>query len=86
MQQESRHDTPLKTVDGRRHIDTLALTMRQLEVATRVLDGMSNQEIADDLCVCEKTVKFHCTAIFKVAQVKSRGKLIAQFYKLPAAV
>ena len=39
---------------------------------------MSNKAIASDLCVCEKTVKFHLTSIFKKLGVTSRAELIAK--------
>lgn len=49
-------------------------------VADLLLQGMSNKEIADKLCVCEKTVKFHVTAILKLVGVDSRHRYIARHY------
>jgi hypothetical protein len=40
--------------------------------------GMNNKDIADKLCVCEKTVKFHLTHIYAKAGVKSRAEFIAK--------
>lgn len=40
--------------------------------------GWSNSDIADKLCVCEKTIKFHLTSIYKKANVKSRSEFMAK--------
>lgn len=40
--------------------------------------GLSNKDIADKLCIVEKTVKFHITNIFKKEGVKSRHELMAK--------
>lgn len=49
---------------------------------TLVLDhlklGLCNKEIGERLFVCEKTVKFHLTNIYKKLNVKSRSELIAK--------
>ena len=52
------------------------LSRAEVEVALLVARGMTNKAIASDLFVTEKTVKFHCTAIYKKLAVKSRGELI----------
>lgn len=43
-----------------------------------VVQGLSNQQIAKQLFVCEQTVKFHITNIFKKTNVQSRAQLIAK--------
>lgn len=48
------------------------------DVITYLKSGLSNQEIADRLYVCNKTVKFHITNIYKKANVKSRAQFIAK--------
>lgn len=50
----------------------------ELNVITYLEQGYSNYDISDKLCVCEKTVKFHLTNIYKKAGVKSRTEFIAQ--------
>lgn len=40
--------------------------------------GLSNFDIADKLCVSEKTVKFHLTNIYKKYEVRSRSELISK--------
>lgn len=54
-----------------------AFSKAQAEVAELLIKGLTNQEIADKLFVCEKTVKFHITSIFKIANVKCRSKFMA---------
>jgi len=41
-----------------------------------VSKGLSNKEVANQLFVTEKTVKFHLTNIYKKMNVKSRAQLI----------
>src|SRR5271166_5389862 len=52
------------------------LSNRESEVAELVTKGMSNKEVANQLFVTEKTVKFHLTHIYKKMNVKSRAQLI----------
>ncbi|OYZ22171.1 MAG: helix-turn-helix transcriptional regulator [Bdellovibrio sp. 28-41-41] len=59
--------------------DTLiqkGLSNRESEVAELVSKGLSNKEVANQLFVTEKTVKFHLTNIYKKMNVKSRAQLI----------
>lgn len=48
------------------------------DVINYLVTGMSNFEIADKLCVSEKTIKFHLTNIYSKAEVKSRFEFIAK--------
>ena len=41
------------------------LSNREAEVAELVSKGLSNKEVANQLFVTEKTVKFHLTNIYK---------------------
>jgi DNA-binding CsgD family transcriptional regulator len=52
------------------------LSNRESEVAGLVTKGLSNKEVANQLFVTEKTVKFHLTNIYKKMNVKSRAQLI----------
>src|SRR5258706_11583633 len=52
------------------------LSHREAEVAELVSRGLSNKEVANQLFVTEKTVKFHLTNIYKKMSVKSRAQLI----------
>lgn len=57
-------------------LTAIGLSRREAEVASIVAKGKSNKEVATDLFVTEKTVKFHLTNIYKKMQVKSRAQLI----------
>ncbi len=52
------------------------LSNREAEVGELVSKGLSNKEVANQLFVTEKTVKFHLTNIYKKMNVKSRAQLI----------
>ena len=61
----------LKTV-----LTAKGLTEREFLVADLVSRGLSNKEIANQLFITEKTVKFHLTNTYKKMGVKSRAQLI----------
>lgn len=48
------------------------LSARELEILDLVTQGMRNKEIADRLCLAEKTVKNHVSNILKALQVNTR--------------
>jgi DNA-binding CsgD family transcriptional regulator len=54
------------------------LSKAERDVMVYVEQGISNKDIGDKLFVCEKTVKFHLTNIYKKYEVKSRSELIAK--------
>ena len=48
------------------------LTLRELEVLKFVVNGETNNSIAEKLCITSHTVKAHLTQIFKKLGVKNR--------------
>jgi two-component system, NarL family, nitrate/nitrite response regulator NarL len=56
--------------------DAALLTLRQLEVLSRLCQGKTNKQIATELGLSEKTVKAHVTAIFKVLGVVNRTQAV----------
>lgn len=58
------------------------LTPRQIEVLQLLEEGLSNKEIGSELECTESTIKTHISAIFKLLEVSSRGKLVALLVKL----
>lgn len=54
------------------------LTVRESEVAAFLSLGLSNQAIADALCVSEHTVKSHLKAIFQKTGASSRTEAVAR--------
>ena len=48
------------------------LTKREHEILIQIAGGMLNKEIADSLCISERTVKNHISNIFKKIDVSDR--------------
>ncbi|MBX5493209.1 MAG: response regulator transcription factor [Chloroflexi bacterium] len=61
----------------RRDDDPDALTERELEVLQLMVRGLRNREIAEQLYITERTVKFHAGVIFQKLKVASRAEAIA---------
>jgi DNA-binding NarL/FixJ family response regulator len=68
-----------RAVDGSEN-GLAALTRREREVLACVAQGISNQEIAQRLCISEPTVKTHLTRIFAKLSVKNRLSAALAFY------
>lgn len=54
----------------------MGLSDREAAVACEVSKGQSNKEVASNLFVSEKTIKFHLTSVYKKMNLKSRSQLI----------
>ncbi|MCC6441962.1 MAG: response regulator transcription factor [Armatimonadetes bacterium] len=54
------------------------LTGRELEVLKEVCRGLSNQEVADKLCISRRTVDFHLLNIYDKLNVSSRMQALRQ--------
>jgi DNA-binding NarL/FixJ family response regulator len=52
------------------------LTERQREIIKLVGQGLSNKDIADQLCISDSTVRHHLTGIFDKVGVPNRQKLL----------
>jgi two-component system nitrate/nitrite response regulator NarL len=48
------------------------LTSRELEIVSSIMDGLTNQDIAEELSISIETVKHHLTRIFDKTGVSSR--------------
>lgn len=57
---------------------TLGLTLRQLEVLTALATGAGNRDIADELCLTQRTVAAHVEAILTRLGVSSRAGAAAK--------
>ncbi len=66
--------TPSKNDKGKDQI--YGLTETEAKVVKHVLSGLTNKEIASQLYISEKTVKFHLYKIFKKLETKNRSELI----------
>jgi len=58
------------------------LTEREMEVLVLATRGLSNQDIADKLCLSLRTVQAHLSHIFNKLQVSSRTEAVVQALKL----
>lgn len=56
--------------------DPIDLTERETEVLALLKNGWSNNRIASELCVSERTVRFHLTNIYDKIEVSSRSEAI----------
>ncbi|RJX41721.1 DNA-binding response regulator [Paenibacillus pinisoli] len=74
----NRFRTPKQQEQPRLHDD---LTEREMDVLKRVAQGKSNQEIADELFIGVKTVKFHVTNIFNKLNVEDRTQAAIYAHK-----
>ena len=61
----------------RRTAASAALTAREREVVQHVVNGASNQEIADQLCLSRRTVEEHVSNILRKLGVRSRHHVAA---------
>lgn len=48
------------------------LTLRETEILQLILEGDTNKAIAEEVCVCEKTVEFHLGNIYTKIGVQTR--------------
>lgn len=62
---------------SRMRAPNVSLSRREIEVLTRVADGKSNSEIAEELFVTEGTVKAHLVHIFSKLDVSSRTAAVS---------
>jgi LuxR family maltose regulon positive regulatory protein len=58
------------------------LSDRELEVLHLIADGLSNQEIADELVIAVSTVKSHANKIFSKLEVQNRTQAVARAREL----
>lgn len=65
---------PAKTIRGKGEI--YDLTETEIKIIKLVLNGYTNKNVADELYISEKTVKFHLYKVFKKLRVKNRSELI----------
>lgn len=57
------------------------LSKGEQKVYDLLVKGYSNDRIARQLALAQKTIKFHLTNIFKKLKVKSRAEVIVKHYR-----
>jgi DNA-binding CsgD family transcriptional regulator len=61
---------------------TIGLSKRELEVLQLIAEGMSNQQIAEQLFVSLNTIKTHSSRLFEKMEVKSRTQAVEKAKRL----
>jgi len=52
------------------------LSNRETQVLQHLIKGQTQQDIADSLFICVRTVKFHCGNIYQKLAVKNKIELL----------
>ena len=60
----------------RQHFLKKNLSKAEVEVVILVLQGLINREVANRLCVAEKTIKIHLENAYKKLKISRRSQLI----------
>ena len=68
-------------VENRNDSPVYKLTQAELRIFKLVLAGYTNKQIAEEVFISEKTVKFHLYKVFRKLSVKSRSELIIFGFK-----
>lgn len=63
-------------VKGKGKGEIYDLTETEIKIIKLVLNGYTNKDVANELYISEKTVKFHLYKVFKKLKVKNRSELI----------
>lgn len=75
--QKEEIEQTVKALQAKRDTSLMdMLSMRGREVVAMIVDGKTNKEIADKLCVELSTVKTHINNIYKILDVKNRREAI----------
>jgi two-component system, NarL family, response regulator DegU len=70
-----------KRIRNKRNSSIYHLSKTELRILKVALKGQSNKQIAREVFLSEKTVKFHLYKIFRKLSVKSRSELILYGYR-----
>ena len=57
-----------------------SLSEREKQVVELLSQGLCNKNIARQLSISERTVKFHCSNVYQKFNVKNRFELIAMVF------
>jgi DNA-binding CsgD family transcriptional regulator len=60
--------------------DRFGLSAREIDVLSLIVDGASNREIAETLCIVPGTVQNHVRSICAKSGAKRRGDLLARVF------
>ncbi|MGH3519601.1 MAG: LuxR C-terminal-related transcriptional regulator [Haloechinothrix sp.] len=74
--QEQRRKTGVRTVEGIGVVESLTDTQRRILLL--IATGMSNQQVAEQLCITVGTTKWHLNQIFGRLQARNRTEAVAR--------
>jgi DNA-binding NarL/FixJ family response regulator len=57
-------------------MERTSLSGRERQIMQLLLKGMANKDIAEQLYVSERTVKFHCSNLYKKLKIQNRFELM----------
>lgn len=58
------------------------LSKREKQIASHLVCGLSNKQIAGNLFISERTVKFHCSNIYRKLRINSKLELLSRSKEL----
>ena len=67
---------PTSTAIDKTKITELGISNREYEILTKISEGLSNKEIADQLFVSESTVKTHVSNLYTKLNARRRTQAI----------
>ncbi|GAB5401057.1 MAG: hypothetical protein Aureis2KO_26420 [Aureisphaera sp.] len=74
-QNKSSEDIVQNKLDDQKILE-LGLSKREYEILSKISEGLSNKEIADQLFVSESTIKTHVSNLFTKLDVKRRTQAV----------
>lgn len=76
LKNESRERIDDKLLNTKFHYPTSPLSKRELEILMSVRKGLSNKQIAGQLFLSERTIKFHLTSILSKLLARNRTEAV----------
>lgn len=68
----------------REHARLTHLTDKERRIVALISQGLRNREIADQLCLCEQTIKSNVSKIYRKLNISNRSQLVRLVLSAPA--
>lgn len=66
---------------GSKNLDFYSITEKELEIITKIADGLSNKEISDILYLSEGTIRNNISTILEKLNLRDRTQIAIYYYK-----